>query len=429
MTTGIDFGSSTVGAIYWGDLPVESVYHGYERIWSAALCQEFTDVVSPLGILEEWIIDGIGELEAGLGSLAKFISNGVGQLIDETGTVVGYLMKFIPSPQAIESQLTGIITGQTNLGALISGVPLEAQAAICSGLNSVGGVVQSATGSPQGLLAFINGIPVLGSVATAAENLFAGIASDVSNLQKDPLTAIEESITNIFGHISVDPHLGMLIGAISDQTTNTMHDATNFVTDAQGNLVGFLTCGQYRSVSAVAGALENIVYPVGVMANQARLLVPDGLVSLPTQTSIARNVTQLASAAQGFLEVQIGAIGGGGLATQIFRAFDNTGLASSGVGIDLRDSMISLVVRANGLDTLVAPQIGAFANGDIIRLVQNAPYYTLLQNGQQIFQWVDTQAQVVLGALNNAVAMVMQAAQNLLGPRYFSPSVHYVCAA
>lgn len=430
----IDFGAAGITDIYYASTQIESVYWGPTKIWSApvVVCQAFDE--SPTQILDNWIVDAIGAAGAGLEGIENKISNGFGQLINDAGAIVGYLVKYIPSPQAIAAQLTGIVTGQVNLGAMITSIPQTAETAVCTGLNSVGGVAQGG-GSPQGITAFINSIPILGAVATWFETTTSNILISVQTAEADPLTALEGAISSVFGTIPVGPSLATVVGVLADQVSGEVNDAVNFITDETGAVLGYWTCGQYAAIeSGVVQAAADIIYPVGVIGGVAKLLVPDGLVALAPVTGIARHIDETISSAEGWLEVGLGTVGAAGMATQIFRSFDSSGSALSGVGLDLQSSMVSIAVRVAGAVTLVAPQICSFAAGDVLRMTQalnelDQVVCTVYRNGIAIFQWIDTTGLCVLGDAFKAVGLIAQAGQDLLGPRQFSPGLSYVCAA
>jgi hypothetical protein len=199
-------------------------------------------------------------------------------------------------------------------------------------------------------------------------------------------------------------------------------------------VVGLLTCGAYQPGST--GSTTPIHYLIGgagdavsgVGSGLASMLMPSGLVALPTQTGYTRHATQT-STADGYVETSPGTIGSSGYITQVFRRYDNTGNAASGVGIDMRDSIVSIVGRVGSVNTLVAPALGAYRPGDNLRLVQAGNTHTLLKNGLALGQFVDTPGTYPSGAGNRSVGMSMQCAQQQLGPSCFSPALRYVRAA
>ena len=414
-------GSTLIPKIYLGSTPIEAMYLGRTRVWtSAEPCDQFTQD----GFLEDWAVDTVTNLGGGIAGIELWISDGQGNFVDNTGAVVGQVVKYIPSAQAIEQQLTGIVTGKINLGTLISPIRIEGaltgfEADVCSGLNSLGGLIQQ-DGVAGGLVAFINGLPVIGKVTSWLDALAEDLTPE----------NILDQITSFIGQLPInDGTLAMTLGIISNDLTGALDNAINLVVNDAGTVLGYLTCGNFKPKKS---KLAPVVYPIGVAGAMVRVLIPDGLVALPVQTAWARNLAEVAGD-DGWLEVEVATRGSGGLVTQVFRRYDNSGNAASGVGLDLRSSMVSLIVLApvGGLgsgDLNVAPGLGSFAAGDRLRLVQTGNVHTVFKNGVQLGQWVDTYYVAAVGSGNRSIGMMMQACQDFLGPAHYSPSLHYVCA-
>lgn len=399
ITTGLVLGATPLHDLRIGGEPVIKVCYGHNTIWTNPSI--IADDFFILGFLWNWVPTFVSDLGSGLGGIvSNLFSDGLGGIVNGTGGLVGNVAKFIPS----------IDTSSGNFGQIISQIPAELESTICDDLNQIGGLFTS-----NGLIGLINGLPIIGGAFQWLEGLFS---SD------NPLASIE----SLVGGVPVLKDLGQLIGVVSDQTSGILGDPINFIVDNVGNVLGLLSCGTY---TPDGGTGQNVHYPIGVVGGMARMLIPDGLVSLSTQTSTLRNAS-LVPADNGWVETKIASQGDTGYITQIWRRYTNgsSEVTSSGVGIDLRDGVASIVRRIDGANVLVAPGLSAFTAGDTVHLQQTGNTHTLYLNGHQAGQpWVDTGNTAHSGSLYRSVAMTMQGGQDLNGPRRYSPSLAYLYAA
>jgi len=167
---------------------------------------------------------------------------------------------------------------------------------------------------------------------------------------------------------------------------------------------------------------------IGASGGAARLVIPDGLMNLDLQTSRVRHDTVLPFD-DGYLEVEIAEAGSSGVVSQAFRRYSNNGTGAAGVGMDFRDSMVSIVRRVGSADTLVLPNAARFTGGDKVRLVQAGDVHSLFLNGEPVGSWPDNTATALKGAANRSVAMLMQGAQQFGGSRLLSTAFSCVEAA
>jgi len=402
--TGLNLGTTAISAVHLGTVPVTAMYYGSTRVWGGAAVD--TAATDFLGTLYNWFIDFSGSVVStvtGLGGQANTIlSSSIGSLQTGTGTLVGALGKFVPS----------IDTSSGNWGTIISSIPASLQSSICSGISALGGLFSSG-----GLVGFLNGLPVIGTAFSWIEQLLSGGGS-------------LSSITSLIGGIPVVQSLASLVGILQNATTGFMNNPVNFILDNLGSVMGTLSCGTFTTSSAghTAGLSSGTVtYPIGSIGTMYRLLIPDGLVSLSPQTGWSRS--QNLTADDGWMEMGIATSGNAGYATRVFRRYDNTGAYASGVGVHLMDGLVSIIRRVGSTDTLVAPAISQYSPGNVIRLTQVGNTHTVFRNGAQVGQWIDSGNTALIGSTHRSVGMAMTGAQDLMGPRSFSPALRFVRAA
>jgi hypothetical protein len=415
---GIDFGPDAISSIYFGAAPITDIYFGKQLVWSPPI----NTVFSLFGELFDWFIDLVDAIETGLSGVSGNILAIGNTLYNGIGTVIGQVVSFIPNTTSLGTAISGLTSGTTSLGALIAQIPDDLDTDVCAAISDASGDLQSIlSGIASGLTGFINGLPSIGGIVTTLEDILSGNT-------ENPLS----TITSIVGTNSLSTALGQALGVLANDTGGLSNPA-NFITNSTGTVAGLLTCGEYQPSGSSAGPLS---FPIvsggdvltGIPSGLATILMPTGLVSLPTQTSFARHQTQTATA-DGFVETSPGTVGDPGYVTQVFRRYDNSGSAASGVGIDMRSSILSIVGRVGSVDTLVAPALGSFKAGDNIRLVQSGTTHTLWKNGLALGQFVDTPGTYPSGAGNRSVGMTMQCAQLQQGPSRYSPALRYVRAA
>lgn len=172
-------------------------------------------------------------------------------------------------------------------------------------------------------------------------------------------------------------------------------------------------------------------YKAGIVNGQMRLALPDGLISAPLLTSRVRYNAEVAPADDYELEFRIGSQGAGpsltgDLAkTQVFARVSNSGF-THGVGVQVDSSTLKIVRRVNNTDTLVVPNAGSYAIGDVIVLRGVGNLHTLRRNGSFAVEWNDAGGTASKGAGFRSLGAVVQASKDLLGPRRFSPTIDYV---
>jgi len=370
-------GTTPITAIYHGATPINQIYRGSTLVWSRAAIRDCFD-------FEGWLTGWIDELCDDPGNL---ISDGFGMLVDGLDNAVGQVVQYVN-------------TGVNELGKLVA---TGADTAVDAYCGLWGG------SAPDGLLGLINGIPLIGpEIADILRDWFGGTLD----------------ITTLVGQIPVFGQLAQTIGLIPDSLGN-LAEPINYVIDEAGNVLGIISCGQYKDLG---GIFEPICFAIGAVGGAARLLIPDGLMSLNLVGSRFRYPTTLA-ADDGYVEVEVAEGGGPGVKTQVFRRYSNNGSGANGVGIDLRDSMASIVRRVASADSLVAPNLGSFSAGDRLRLTQTGNTHVLTRNGDLLGQWVDGTATAAKGAAFRSIAMLMEGAQPLGGSRIFSPGLSCVEAA
>lgn len=397
MTT-IKYGENLVTDFYYGDLPVQAIRRGDTLVWSRSPVCSIWDYI---GWLSDWFFEGIEGIAAGLGGLVETLwSDGLTGIIDGVGATVANLVALIP----------GAAGALNNIGALVSVIPTTLADAYCSALDSVGGLI---TGTiPDGLLGIFNAIPVIAGQ----------FVEFVLNI---PATLVE--VVSLIGTIPVFSTLGQLLGLLP-WPDGSRNDPVNLIVDAVGAVLGFITCGQItlNESSGEEGLVEAALnFTVGALGGLARMLIPDGLVSLPTQTARLRH--QYTTADDGHVELQVVHVGDPGYTTQVLRRYSDDGSGQDGVGIDMTGSDLSIVARIAETETLVPG--GSYFSGDIIRLDQAADVHTLTRNGEVVATWDDAGQTAARGAGTRSVGLVMQGAKEMLGPRRFSASLAYVDAA
>lgn len=364
-----------ITSIMRGTTPINEIRRGSELRWSRAVIHDGFDVP---GILERWI----NELRAGdLGALCLDIT---GTIRDGLGNIIGTTVKFVEG-------------GVNGIGKLVNTAGTTLIDAYCG---AWGG-----TAAPDGLIGLINGIPIFGPTVS------------------DWLSG-DFDIESIIGQIPVISEIGRLIGLFPDVEGNLL-DPINYVVNAVGEVIGVLSCGEFKPTG---GAFEGVCFVIGSLGNAARMLVPDGLMSLSTQVSRVRHETLLPGD-DGFIETQIAELGDPGFATQLFRRFANDGSGARGVGMDFRNSQVSIVRRLASANVLVAPDVASYGAADTFRMYQAGNVHTLYKNGEPVTVWDDSTGTAASGASNRSVAMMMQSAKELSGARLFSPSLNYVDAA
>jgi hypothetical protein len=416
MTTpGIDFGIDGISSMYFGAAPITDVYYGKQLVWAPPI----NTVFSLFGLLYEWFIDIVDAIETGLSGVSGDIA-AIGQtLYNGIGTIIGQVVSFIPNTTALGTSISGLTSGTTNVGALIAQIPSDLETDVCAAISDGSSDLQAIlNGLATGLTGFINDLPSIGGIVSTLESILSGGGGN-------PLS----TITSIVGTNSLSTALGQALGVLANDAGG-LNNPANFITNSTGTVTGLLTCGQYQPSGSSAGPLQ---FPIvsggdpitGIPSGLATIMMPTGLVSLPTQTSFARHQTQTVSA-NGYVETSPGTVGDPGYVTQVFRRYDNSGGGASGVGIDMRSSILSIVGRVGSVDTLVAPALGSFKAGDNIRLVQSGSVHTLWKNGLALGSFTDTPGTYPSGAGNRSVGMTMQCAQQQQGPSRYSPALRYV---
>lgn len=383
-------GVATIAAKYRGATPIREQRRGSTLIWTSA---PIFDGFDNDGWLSSWINELLSEDPAAL------ISDAYGQLIDGLDNLVGSVVAFVQG-------------GINQIGSLITYAGSAAVNAYCG---AWGGSAPPGPGSaptPDGLLGLINGIPLIGPfITTALTTIINGIA------------ALEDGITHLVGQIPVvGNQLATAIGLIPDQISGILGPPINYVIDQLGAVIGTLTCGAYTPT--VAGITEDIQYVIGIIAGRARMLIPDGLMSLDTRTSRYRWPTPLTSD-DGFIEVRMADAGSPDMMTQVFRRYSDSGY-HNGVGMQFSNSQVSIVKRASNADSLVVPNAAGFGGGDRLRLDQQGTTHVLTRNGREVASWTGSST---VGAGTRSVGMLMQGGKELLGQRRFSPALDYLEAA
>jgi hypothetical protein len=373
-------GHPPVTNIVVGGHPLVAVRVGGNLVWSRGTIYDSFD--GPDGFLISWVN------EMATGDLGDLVSDGLGFLIDGLGNVVGSVVALVEG-------------GVNGLGELVSTTSTSLVDAYCG--------VWGGTSPPGGLVGLINGIPVFGS-------LIGGVLGEW--LEGDL------NIESIIGKIPVFGKLAETIGLIPDQVGNLL-DPINYVVDAAGTVLGTLTCGRF---TLHGGSDEDIAYVIGRTEGTARMMIPDGLMNLDKRTSRFRHPT-LCAADNGYVEVQVAALGSSGMKTQVFHNYSNNGSRANGVGMELVDSTVSIVRRVGGVETVVKPNLTSMAPFDRLRLTRNGDLHTLTRNGAPAGEWNDLTSTAAEGAANRSVAMVMQGAKERAGTRLFSPSLNYLEAA
>ncbi|QOP65583.1 hypothetical protein SEA_SUIGENERIS_41 [Mycobacterium phage Suigeneris] len=371
-----------ITSIIRGTTPINEIRRGSTLIWSRSVIHDGFDLG---GILERWI----NELRSGdLGALCLDVT---GTLVDGLGNAIGTTVDYVEG-------------GVNGLGKLVNNAGTSLVDAYCG---AWGGSV-----APDGLIGLVNGIPIFGPILG------------------DWLSG-EFDIESIIGQIPVVSEIGRLIGLFPDVEGNLL-DPLNYVVNAAGEVIGVLSCGEFKPTG---GVFEGVCFVIGSVGNAARMLVPDGLMSLNKQVSRVRHETVLPGD-DGFLETRIAELGDPGYVTQLFRRYANDGSGARGVGLDFRNSQVSIVRRVASADVLVAPNIASFGPNDTFRLTQTGNLHSLIKNGEPVLSpsgsevtWNDATGTAATGASNRSVAMMMQSAKELSGSRLFSPSLDYVDAA
>ncbi|AYP70030.1 minor tail protein [Mycobacterium phage CRB2] len=366
-------------AIRRGNTIIKEIRRGETLLWSGAT---ISDQFDWLGALEGWI----DELCSGE-DLGTLISDGFGIIRDGLDNEVGRVVQYVEG-------------GVNDLGLLVGGTGDQLADAYCG--------MWGGSAPPDGLLGLINGIPLFGS--------------ELANLLKDWFGGTLE-IDSLLGKIPVVGQLATAIGLIPDQVTGAILPPINYVVDTAGQVVGTLTCGQFKNIGS--SLLEPVCYIIGVVGGAAKMVIPDGLMSLDPIDSRYRHPTLLPNP-DGFVEVQLAQAGDPGFATQVFRRYSNDGTGHNGVGIDVRSGLAGIVRRVGGVEDLVAPALGGVGPANRLRLVQTGNLHELFRDGTKIGEWPDLTGTAATGAGNQSVAMVMNAAKEFGGTRLFSPALSYL---
>ena len=386
-------GTPIIGIVRDGT-PITHIRRGGALLWTSAMIRDDFSQYSGTG---NWLQDWINDLVSDLGAL---VSNGWGQLVDGLNNIVGSTVAFVQG-------------GLNQVGQLVSHTGTALVDAYCSAWGGSAPPGGGVTPPPDGLLGMLNGIPIIGPHLSF---LAAQVTSFISSLS---------NINQLVGQIPVVGDLARLIGLLPNAVTGVLAAPTNFVVDALGDVIGTITCGRFTPTGLVDEAVN---YVIGQVNGAARLLIPDGLLSLDTQTSVMRYPTLL-SGDNGYLEVKVADYGTPGMITRVFRRFANDGSAARGVGFELRDSVVSIVRRVAGTDVLVKPGVTNFTPGDKLRLIQNEDVHVLKRNGHVVGEWDDLTDTAARGASNRSVGMLMQGGKELLGQRRYSPALNYLEAA
>lgn len=370
-----------VTAIRRGRLVIKEIRRGSQLKWAGATIRDGFDWD---GFLEGWINELCSGADPG-----ELIADGLGGIFDGLENEVGRVVQYIEG-------------GANDLGLLVADTSTSLVDAYCG---AWGG-----SAPPGGLLGLVNGIPLIGDQLGDLLAPWLGGTLDIESL---------------VGKIPVLGDLAKQIGLIPDQVEGLL-EPLNYVIDEAGNVVGTLTCGQFEEIAG--GLLEPVCYVIGIVGQSARMLIPDGLMSLDLVNSRFRHPTQLL-ADNGFIEFQVAQLGDPGFYTQVFRRYSNDGSGNNGVGIDVRNATASIVRRVGGTDVLVAPGLGGVGPADWLRLVQTGNLHELFRNGEPLGAWNDATGTAASGALNRSVAMVMNGAKEFGGTRKFSPALAQLEAA
>ncbi|UJQ86566.1 hypothetical protein SEA_PENGUINLOVER67_44 [Mycobacterium phage PenguinLover67] len=366
-------------AVRRGRIVIKEIRRGSTLVWSGAT---ISDAFDWAGALEGWIDELCSGADPG-----QLISDGFGIIRDGLDNEIGRVVQYVEG-------------GVNDLGLLVGGTGDQLTDAYCG--------MWGGSAPPDGLLGMINGIPLFGSqLASLLKDWFGGTLE----------------IDSLIGKIPVVGQVATAIGLIPDQLTGALEPPINFVVDNLGQVVGTLTCGQYKNIGS--SLLEPVCYVIGVVGGAAKMVIPDGLMSMDPLDSRFRHPTLLPNA-DGFLEVQLAQLGDPGFATQVFRRYSNDGSGDNGVGIDVRNGLAGIVRRVGGTETLVAPALGGVGPANRLRLVQTANLHELFRDGLKIGEWNDATGTAATGAGNQSVAMVMNAAKEFGGSRLFSPALSYL---
>lgn len=359
---------------------VENEAHDFH--WSALVIHDGFDVD---GWLEHWIDELCSE------DLGDVIADGFGQIVDGLGNVVGNLVL----------QVEG---GVNDVGLLVADTGNSVYDAYCG--------VWGTSAPPEGLIGLINDLPIIGGFLEPFADLMAEwFGGDVE-------------INKLIGQIPIVSDIAKQIGLIPDSLGN-LADPINYVVDATGQVLGTLSCGV---LDWSDGLPDELCFLIGIVGNSARMIIPDGLLSLDMVASRFRHEL-LTPDDDGWLEVEIADAGVPEFLTQIYRRYSNDGTGANGVGLDLRSGVASIVRRVGGVETLVAPDLTTFGSSDRLRLEQYDDVHTLLRNGTEVGAWNDVGATAARGAANRSVAMLMQGASEYRGTRLFSPSLSEIEAS
>lgn len=172
-------------------------------------------------------------------------------------------------------------------------------------------------------------------------------------------------------------------------------------------------------------------YKAGIVTNQLRLALPDGLVAAPLLTSRARYNAMVAPDDDYELEFRIGSQGSGPSITNdlskttVWARVSNTGF-THGVGVQLDSSTLRIVRRVNNTETVMVPNAGTFAAGDTVVMRGVGNLHTLRRNGSFGGEWDDDTASAASGADYRSLGVTVMASKDLLGPRRFGPTIDWI---
>ncbi|ORA38129.1 DUF7257 domain-containing protein [Mycobacterium aquaticum] len=174
-------------------------------------------------------------------------------------------------------------------------------------------------------------------------------------------------------------------------------------------------------------------YVAGIVDGSLRLDIPDGLLAAALKTDRVRLNTGTTGADDYYLEFRIGSQGSGNSITntqhrtQVFARVSN-GAFTHGVGVELLNSKLAIVRRVAGTDTIMVPDCGAYAAGDICRLSGVGNLHTLRRNGKFAGEWPDNAGTAAKGAGYRSIGARVDASKDALGPRRFSPTIDWIVA-
>lgn len=168
-----------------------------------------------------------------------------------------------------------------------------------------------------------------------------------------------------------------------------------------------------------------------IVNGMLRLDIPDGQVAVALKTDRIRFNAAKVSGTDYYLEFRVGTQGSGDSITgtkhrtQVFARVSD-GAFTHGVGVELLNSKLAIVRRVANVETIMVPDCGAFAAGDIIGMRGVGNLHTLRRNGQFAGEWPDTAATAASGPGYKSIGARVDASKDLLGPRRFSPGIDWI---